>query len=104
MGSNMSRRWLPAGHSVVGYARHAETVHGLLADKVISAGATSEGPYETMSSWTAATPTTSTTSAVSGALAAKEISYLDWGTSGGIAGRLPALRPERCRALREDGP
>ncbi|MDQ6682607.1 MAG: decarboxylating 6-phosphogluconate dehydrogenase [Chloroflexota bacterium] len=41
MGSGMSRRWLAAGHSVVGYARHAETVDGLLADKAISAGATS---------------------------------------------------------------
>ncbi len=41
MGANMSRRWLQAGHSVVGYARHAETVDGLLADKAISAGATS---------------------------------------------------------------
>ena len=41
MGANMSRRWLRAGHSVVGYARHAETVNGLLADKAISAGATS---------------------------------------------------------------
>jgi 6-phosphogluconate dehydrogenase len=41
MGANMSRRWLGAGHSVVGYARHPETVSGLLADKAISAGATS---------------------------------------------------------------
>jgi 6-phosphogluconate dehydrogenase len=41
MGANMSRRWLGAGNSVVGYARHAETVNGLLADKAISAGATS---------------------------------------------------------------
>ena len=41
MGSNMSRRWLGAGHSVVGYARHAETVDGLLDDRAISAGATS---------------------------------------------------------------
>ncbi len=41
MGANMSRRWLRAGHSVVGYARHAETVDGLVADKAISAGATS---------------------------------------------------------------
>ena len=41
MGSNMSRRWLRAGHSVVGYARHAETVDGLLADTAISAGAAS---------------------------------------------------------------
>jgi 6-phosphogluconate dehydrogenase (decarboxylating) len=41
MGSNMSRRWVGAGHSVVGYARHAETVDGLLADKAISAGASS---------------------------------------------------------------
>ncbi len=41
MGANMSRRWLRAGHSTVGYARHSETVDGLLADKAISAGATS---------------------------------------------------------------
>jgi 6-phosphogluconate dehydrogenase len=41
MGANMSRRWLRGGHTVVGYARHAETVNGLLADKAISAGATS---------------------------------------------------------------
>ena len=39
MGSNMSRRWLGAGHSVIGYARHPETVNGLLADEAISAGA-----------------------------------------------------------------
>ncbi len=45
MGANMSRRWLRAGHTVVGYARHAETVNGLVADGAISAGATSlEGP------------------------------------------------------------
>ncbi len=41
MGANMSRRWLKAGHSVVGYARHAETVNGLLSEKALSAGATS---------------------------------------------------------------
>jgi 6-phosphogluconate dehydrogenase len=41
MGANMSRRWLRADHTVVGYARHAETVNGLLADRAISAGATS---------------------------------------------------------------
>ncbi len=41
MGANMSRRWLRAGHSVVGYARHSETVDGLVADGAISAGATS---------------------------------------------------------------
>src|SRR5664280_1695212 len=41
MGANMSRRWLRDGHTVVGYARHAETVNGLLAEKAISAGATS---------------------------------------------------------------
>ncbi len=39
MGANMSRRWLGAGHTVVGFARHAETVSGLLADGAISAGA-----------------------------------------------------------------
>ena len=41
MGANMSRRWLRAGHTVVGYARHAATVNGLLAEEAISAGATS---------------------------------------------------------------
>ncbi len=41
MGANMSRRWLRAGHTVVGYARHAETVNGLVADRAISAGGTS---------------------------------------------------------------
>jgi 6-phosphogluconate dehydrogenase len=41
MGSNMSRRWLREGHQVVGYARHADTVNGLVADGAISAGATS---------------------------------------------------------------
>jgi 6-phosphogluconate dehydrogenase len=41
MGGFMARRWLRAGHDVVGYARHAETVNGLLADGAISAGATS---------------------------------------------------------------
>ena len=41
MGANMSRRWLGAGHPVVGYARHAETVNGLLADGAIAAGASS---------------------------------------------------------------
>jgi 6-phosphogluconate dehydrogenase len=41
MGANMSRRWLRHGHEVVGYARTAETVAGLIADGAISAGATS---------------------------------------------------------------
>ena len=41
MGANMSRRWLRDGHTVVGYARHAETVNGLVADKALSAGAKS---------------------------------------------------------------
>ena len=41
MGANMSRRWLRDGHTVVGYARHPEAVTGLVADKAISAGATS---------------------------------------------------------------
>ena len=41
MGASMSRRWLRAGHSVVGYARHAETVTGLVADGALSVGATS---------------------------------------------------------------
>jgi 6-phosphogluconate dehydrogenase len=41
MGANMSRRWIESGHTVVGYARHAETVNGLVADKALSSGATS---------------------------------------------------------------
>jgi 6-phosphogluconate dehydrogenase len=41
MGGNMSRRWLRAGHAVVGYVRTAETVEGLVADGTISVGATS---------------------------------------------------------------
>ena len=41
MGANMSRRLLRDGHEVAGYARHAETVNGLVADKAISTGATS---------------------------------------------------------------
>ncbi len=39
MGANMSRRWLNAGHTVVGYARHWDTVQALLDDKAISKGA-----------------------------------------------------------------
>ena len=41
MGANMSRRWLRLGHEVVGYARSADTVRGLVADGAISVGATS---------------------------------------------------------------
>jgi 6-phosphogluconate dehydrogenase len=41
MGANMSRRWLGAGHIVVGYARHADAVQALMADKAITSGATS---------------------------------------------------------------
>ena len=41
MGANMSRRLLRGGHQVVGYARHEETVNGLVADGSLSAGATS---------------------------------------------------------------
>jgi 6-phosphogluconate dehydrogenase len=41
MGANMSRRWLRAGHEVVGYARTTETVEGMVADGAISLGATS---------------------------------------------------------------
>jgi len=41
MGANMSRRWIGAGHTVVGYARTQTTVDGLVVDKVISAGASS---------------------------------------------------------------
>jgi 6-phosphogluconate dehydrogenase (decarboxylating) len=32
MGANMSRRWLHNGHTVVGYARTAATVEGMVAD------------------------------------------------------------------------
>jgi 6-phosphogluconate dehydrogenase len=41
MGADMSRRWLSAGHTVVGYARTAATVDGLVADGAITTGATS---------------------------------------------------------------
>jgi 6-phosphogluconate dehydrogenase len=41
MGANMSRRWIGAGHTVVGYARTQATVDGLVTDKAITAGATS---------------------------------------------------------------
>ncbi len=41
MGANMARRWGGAGHTVVGYARHAETVQALVADGTLTAGATS---------------------------------------------------------------
>ncbi|HEY5495475.1 MAG TPA: NAD(P)-binding domain-containing protein [Candidatus Limnocylindrales bacterium] len=40
MGANMSRRWLRAGHRVVGYARTRETVEKLAADGSISEGVT----------------------------------------------------------------
>ena len=39
MGANMARRWSGGGHTVVGYARTAATVEGLVADGAISAGA-----------------------------------------------------------------
>ncbi len=41
MGANMSRRWLRHGHTVYGYARHADTVEALVKDGAISGGATS---------------------------------------------------------------
>ncbi len=41
MGANMARRWRASGHEVVGYARHATTVDGLVADGAINGGATS---------------------------------------------------------------
>ena len=41
MGANISRRLLRSGHSVVGYARTATTVEGLVAEQAITAGATS---------------------------------------------------------------
>jgi 6-phosphogluconate dehydrogenase len=39
MGANMSRRWLRNGHTVIGYARTAATVDGMVADGSISIGA-----------------------------------------------------------------
>jgi 6-phosphogluconate dehydrogenase len=41
MGANMSRRWLRHGHTVLGFARHADTVAALVSDGAISDGATS---------------------------------------------------------------
>jgi 6-phosphogluconate dehydrogenase len=41
MGANMSRRLLRHGHTVVGYARHADTVTALVSDGTLSDGATS---------------------------------------------------------------
>ena len=39
MGANMSRRWIRNGHRVIGYARTAATVDGMVADGSISGGA-----------------------------------------------------------------
>jgi len=41
MGANMARRWLRHGHTVIGYARTAATVEGLVAEGALSGGATS---------------------------------------------------------------
>jgi 6-phosphogluconate dehydrogenase len=41
MGANMAQRLLRAGHSVVGYARHASTVQSRFQEGAISAGASS---------------------------------------------------------------
>ncbi len=41
MGANMAHRLLRAGHTVVGYARHASTVQSRLQEGAISAGASS---------------------------------------------------------------
>ena len=41
MGANMATRWCRAGHRVIGYARHAETVQQALSQCQISAGASS---------------------------------------------------------------
>ena len=117
MGANMSRRWLGAGHSVVGYARHAETVKGLVADGAISAGASSlrdltgqlASPRVVWLMVPAAAVDATLADLVpllapgdvvvdggnshyvddirrSGALAEHDITYLDCGTSGGVAG------------------
>src|SRR5947209_6839619 len=42
MGANMAKRLLRAGHTCVGYARHASTVQTRLQDGSISAGASSQ--------------------------------------------------------------
>ncbi len=117
MGANMSRRWLGSGHAVVGYARHAQTVNGLLADGAISSGATSLADLVSQLAtprvvWLMVpaasvdatldeiVPLLARDDAVvdggnsyyvddlrrSRMLAAKGISYLDCGTSGGVAG------------------
>ena len=39
MGANMSRRWIGAGHTVVGYARTRATVDDLVRYRGLSAGA-----------------------------------------------------------------
>lgn len=41
MGANMAKRLLRSGHTVVGYARHADTVQARINDGSISSGATS---------------------------------------------------------------
>jgi 6-phosphogluconate dehydrogenase len=41
MGANMALRLQRAGHTCIGYARHAETVQGRIKEGAISAGATS---------------------------------------------------------------
>ena len=41
MGANMSRRWIGAGHTVVGYARTQATVDGLVNDQALTEGASS---------------------------------------------------------------
>jgi len=117
MGANMSRRWLDAGHTVVGYARHADTVNGLLADGAISAGASSlddlVGQLTTPRVVWLMVPAAAVDATLaelvpllargdvvvdggnshyvddirrSRELAEKGISYLDCGTSGGVAG------------------
>ena len=117
MGANMSRRWLGAGHTVVGYARHADTVNGLLADGAISAGASSlddlVGQLTTPRVVWLMVPAAAVDATLaelvpllargdvvvdggnshyvddirrSRELAEKGISYLDCGTSGGVAG------------------
>ena len=117
MGANMSRRWLRGGHTVVGYARHAETVTALLDGAAISAGAASlAGLVGQLASprvvWLMV-PAAAVDAALaelvpllarddvvvdggnsyyvddrrrSATLAENGISYLDCGTSGGVAG------------------
>ena len=56
MGANMSRRWRRDGHTVIGYARTAATVEGLVADGAIYAAARPRSPTSSRSCRDAARP------------------------------------------------